>query len=437
MMPILIFERWEEGFVTRASLSNATLKTGATSEARDSYNFQDAQFRSPPLSVKFFFGFLFFMSVLSSNSVTTHAAETVKELTIFIGTYSKDPQGGIYAANFNATSGEITDVKVAAASPNASFLALHPSGKFLYAVNESGEVAGQKSGGISAFAIEEQTEKLVPLNALPVGGGLCHLSLNASGKFLLAAAYGGGFTGVWKLEEDGTIGTRVAFNQHQDDAAREQKRKPHAHQFIVSPDNRFAFAVDLGLNRVLLHRFDAQTGALQNGTPVFLPTAPGAGPRHLSFAPSGRYAYLSNELNSTVQMLRYSEGTFESVQTISTLPAGFTGKNSTAEIAVHPSGSFVYGSNRGRDSIVIYKVAAKSGHLTWQSEAFTEGRNPRYFCFSPDGKFLLAANQSDHSIIVFRVDQNSGELTKVFLLKDVPGEPVCLVFHQASTPAPH
>lgn len=357
-------------------------------------------------------------------------------LPLFIGTYTQDNSQGINLAHFNTETGELKDIAIAAPTANPTFLALHPNGKYLYCVNESGKTANEEIGGISAFAIDDK-KNLTPLNAVAAGGGLCHLSIDATGKYLLAAAYGGGWVEVWALKTNGEIGERTQFLQHPTETdGNEKQKKPHGHQFILSPDNRFSFAVDLGLDKIFMHHFDATTGKFSPTNPAFAAIADGSGPRHLVFNSDATFAYVINELGNTITVFKHRDGALENLQTIATLPENFGGKSYTAEITIHPNGQFLYGSNRGRDSIAIYSIDAATGKLKQIGEALTEGRNPRHFSISPDGKWLLAANQSDHSIIVFRVDQASGMLTKTSLVKNIPGEPVCLLFASGSTPLP-
>jgi len=374
--------------------------------------------------------FFFLMSVFSP-------ATRAEVLPLFIGTYTQDATQGIGLAHFDTQTGELKPITVAAPTPNPTFLALHPEGKFLYAVNEWGSVAGKNIGGISAFAIDEK-QNLKPLNSVSAGGGLCHLSLDAKGKFLLAAAFSGGSVEIWAIKENGEIGERRQFIQHAAEfGADDNLKKPRGHQFILSPDNRFAFAVDLGLDKIFVHYFDVPTGNLSLKVPAFAQVAQvadGAGPRHLAFNADASFVYVINELGNTINVFKHQGGTLENRQTISTLPADFKAESYTAEIAIHPNGKFLYGSNRRRDSLAIYQIDAADGTLKLVGEVMTEGRNPRHFVISPEGKWLLAANQNDHSIIVFRVDENTGLLTKKSLIKDVPGEPVCLLFGKGSTP---
>jgi 6-phosphogluconolactonase len=355
-------------------------------------------------------------------------------LPLLVGSYTKDASQGISLAHFDTQSGELKGFSSAAATASPTFLALHPGGKFLYAVNENGAVAGEKLGGLSAFEIIEN-KILKPLNAVAAGGGLCHLSIDATGHYLLAAAYTGGSFEVWSLKENGEIGARIEFLQHPAEVADGEKpKKPRGHQFTLSPDNRFAFGVDLGLDKVFIYRFDAPTGKLAPMQPAFVETENGAGPRHMVFDKAAKFAYLINEHGNTITVFRYDSGVLGALQTVATLPPEYSAKSYTAEIAIHPNGRFLYGSNRGRDSIVVFEIDAATGKIRQIGEAFTEGRFPRHFTFSPDGNWLLVANQNDSSITVFRVDSQSGQLEKTSFVTGAPHAPVCLLFLPQSTP---
>lgn len=356
-------------------------------------------------------------------------------LPLYIGNYTQNKTQGINLAYFNTKTGKLKNMSIAAPTASPTFLALHPNEKYLYAVNENGSVSGQNIGGISAFEIEKGN-RLKPLNAVAAGGGLCHLCIDATGKYLLATAYSGGSTEVWSLKPNGEIGERLQFILNPPETGDNGQRKvSHGHQIVLSPDNRFAFAVDLGLDKVFIFRFNARTGMLTPATIPYVRLDSGAGPRHLAFSPDTKFAYVINELGNTLTAFKYHEGKLENLQTVSTLPENFLGENYTAEVEVHPNGRFLYGSNRRRDSIVIHSIEPADGRIKQIGEVFTEGRNPRHFALSPDGRWLLAANQNDSSIIIFKLDPKTGMLTKSSIVKDVPGEPVCLLFAPGKTPA--
>lgn len=350
----------------------------------------------------------------------------VQAWPLYIGTYSQHPQGGIYGARFDPQTGELSRPQTLASTPNPSFLAASPDGRFLFAVNEWGQVAGEDKGGLSAFRLNFATAGLSPLSAIAEGGTLCHLSVDATGKWLLVAAYSAGTASTWPIQADGTIGPRAALVQHAGHGADENRQSgPHAHHIVLSPDNRRAFVADLGLDKVMIYGFNAQTGALVPAAPPFVPLASGAGPRHLALTPSGRFLYVVSELNNTITVFKDAPSAPRQVQVVSTLPADFMGQSFAAEIAVRPDGRFLYVSNRGHNSIALYAIEV-DGQLKPAGFSPT-GRGPRHFTFDPSGRWLLTANQTDRSITVFKVDLQSGALTPQHQLQ-VPDEPTCLLF---------
>jgi 6-phosphogluconolactonase len=312
-----------------------------------------------------------------------------------------------------------------------AFLALHPNKRFLYAVNEVDKFEGQAGGGVSAFAINPASGKLLLLNQESSrGGGPCHLEVDASGKAVLVANYGGGSVAALPIGADGRLGAAAAFVQHAGSSVNPRRQEgPHAHGIYLDAENRYAFVPDLGMDKVLVYRWNAARIELEPNDPPSVAVAPGAGPRHFTFHPGGRFAYVINELLSTVTVLAYDpvRGALKEVQTISTLPDGFTGNSTTAEIEVHPSGRFLYGSNRGHDSLVIYTIDAQTGRLTLAGHEPTRGRTPRNFALDPTGTYLLAANQESNSIAVFGIDAQTGGLQATGQVIEVP-VPVCIVF---------
>ncbi|GAC1670773.1 MAG: hypothetical protein PVS2B2_01580 [Candidatus Acidiferrum sp.] len=282
----------------------------------------------------------------------------------YLGTYTTKTDGkGIYAYRFDGALGQLTAGALAAESIDPSFVAVHPGGKFLYAVNEVGNFGGHPSGAVSAYSIDKGTGKLTLLNQAASGGAdPCYISFDKAGKFVLVANYTGGSIAVFPILADGKLGARSGFVQHTGTGLKKERQDgPHAHWIEASPDNRFVLAVDLGLDEILVYKFDAAKGTLTANDPAYTKMSAGAGPRHLAFAPNGKFAYVTSELNSTVTALSYDaiQGALTPFQAISTLPAGFTGANDTAEIAVHPSGKFLYDSNRGHDSIAIFRIDPK------------------------------------------------------------------------------
>jgi 6-phosphogluconolactonase len=355
---------------------------------------------------------------------------------VFVGTYtSKSASKGIYSLRFDEHSGKLSALAVAAESVDPSFVAVDAGGKYLYAVNEVGNYEGAKSGAVSAFAIDRSSGKLTLLNQVASGGAdPCFVTFDKTGKYLLVANYTGGSVAIFPLGADGKLGAASALEQHQGHGVIEARQEgPHAHWIATSPDNRYALEVDLGLDEVLVDKFDASSGTLTPNDPPFAKVEPGAGPRHLVFSPNSKFIYVTNELGSTVTVFSYdaAAGTLEAKQAIGTLPGDYNGPNDTAEIAIHPSGKFLYVSNRGRDSIAIFAIAPKTGILTSIGDFLTRGKTPRNFVIDPSGHFLLVANQESNDIEVFRIDANSGELEFTGERLEVPA-PVGIAFAGAN-----
>jgi 6-phosphogluconolactonase len=323
-------------------------------------------------------------------------------------------------------TGKLSNPVLAAEAKNPSFIEIHPDGEFLYAVSESGG-----AGSVSAYAIDKDTGNLKFLNQQPSGGaGPCHVSIDNEGKNVLVANYGSGSASVIPIKSNGRLGEPTGFTQHAGSSVNPRRQKgPHAHSINVSPDNRFAFVADLGIDKVMIYRLDAKKGTIEKNSPPFARVKPGAGPRHFAFHPNGKYAYVINELDYTVTAFAYkpASGTLTGIQTITTLPNGFDGSNSCAEVRVHPSGKFLYGSNRGHDSIAVYRINSDKGTLTFVEHEAADIKTPRNFNIDPTGKFCLVANQGSNSIAVFRINQNTGAL-KPTGHKISVGRPVCVRF---------
>jgi 6-phosphogluconolactonase len=356
-----------------------------------------------------------------------------KPYLVYVGTYTtKQSSKGIYAYWFDAGTGKLKAAGLAAESADPSFVALHPSGKYLYAVNEVGEFGGQKSGGVSAFTIDRRNGALKLLNQVATrGGGPCHVSLDKTGKYVLVANYDGGSVASFPVREDGSLGEAAGFVQHTGSGVdKERQEGPHAHWIGTSPDNRFALAADLGLDEVLVYRFDAGKGTFTANDPQFDKANPGAGPRHFAFHPNGKFAYLLTEMESAVTAFSFNAGTgsLSALQTISTLRREYSGSKEAAELVVHPSGKFLYASNRaGVDSVTAFSIDRAKGTLKLIGEFPTMGKTPRNFAIDPTGRFLLAANQESGNIVVFRIDAATGRLTPTGEVVEVPA-PVCIAF---------
>jgi len=356
-----------------------------------------------------------------------------QEYLVYLGTYTRPAASkGIYAYRFQPATGKLTPIGLAGETQNPSFLVPHPNGRFLYAANEREEGDGQgTNNSVSAFAIDQRTGKLTFLNKVSARGGMpCHVTIDKTGKFLLVANYGTGSVATFPIQQDGRLGQAAGFVQHTGSSVDPNRQKgPHAHFISPSPDNRFALTADLGLDQVIEYRFDASKGTLTDG-PAAAKLRPGSGPRHLAFHPTAKYVYVNGEMSSTLSTFSYDAqtGAMKELQTVSTLPSGFSGTSSTAEVQVDRTGRFVYVSNRGHDSIAIFAIDPAKGTVTPTGHASTNGKTPRYFTLDPSGNYLLAANQNSSSVTVFRVDAKTGGLTPTqTTLSDVP-DPVCIVF---------
>jgi 6-phosphogluconolactonase len=372
-----------------------------------------------------------FCSTTAAQKRTPH-----KPYLVYVGTYThKTESKGIYAYLFDPGIGKLSPLGVAAESEDPSFLAVHSSDKYLYAVNEIDHFGAQKSGAVSAFSINSKTGKLTLLNqASTQGAGPCHISLDKTGKFVLVANYDGGSVAVFPISEDGSIAPASAFLQHSGSSVdKERQEGPHAHWIGTSPDNRFALAADLGLDEVLIYRFSAAKGTLAPNAPPFAKLNPGAGPRHVAFHPHGKFAYALAEMGSSVTAFAYqaSNGSLSPLQTVSTLSIlrkDYSGPKEAAEIAVHPGGKLLYASNRaGIDTISAFSIDPIKGTLQLKDEYPTMGKTPRNFAIDPTGKFLLAANQESNNIVILRIDPTTGALRPTGEITEVPA-PVCIVF---------
>ena len=371
---------------------------------------------------------LFILILVLAAAPFVQAARPAKYL-VYVGTYTGHGSQGIYAYTFDSSNGKLTSLGLAAESAQPSFLAASPDHHFLYAVNELDQFQGKPDGAVSAFSIDSITGKLTLLNQVSSrGAGPAFITLDGTGRYILVANYGGGSVAVFARMPDGSIGELTAFVRHTGSSVNPQRQEgPHAHCIAMSPDNRFAVVADLGLDQLLEYPFNEKHGTL--GIARIVNTDPGAGPRHLVFSDSGKFVYVINELFSTVTVYSYdSRDAFTQLrQTISTLPSGFKGTNTDAEIALHPNGRFLYASNRGDDSITVFAVHGRKGTLSLIEAVPTGGKTPRNFAIDPSGQWLLAANQNSNSVVTFQIDRKSGRLTATGESAEV-GSPVMLDF---------
>lgn len=356
------------------------------------------------------------------------------EMLVYFGTYTNGPKSkGIYVSRLNPATGALSAPQLAAEASSPSFLAVHPNGQYIYSVNELNTFEGKPTGGVSAFAIDRSTGLLKLLNQQPsVGAGPAHLVVDREGRNVLVANYGGGSVTVLPLERNGKLKSPSASVQHTGSSVNPQRQKePHAHSINVDAANRFAYVADLGLDKILIYRFDPAKGLLTLNDPPSVGVKPGSGPRHFALHPNGRYAYLINEITCTLTAFTTdsSKGELKEIQTVSTLPASqaMEPRFSGAEVQVHPSGKFVYASNRGHDSIAVFSIDLNTGRLTAVQNQSTLGNTPRGFGIDPDGGYLLAGNQRSDSVVVFRIDQQSGKLTPTGTKIEI-GAPVCVKF---------
>lgn len=357
------------------------------------------------------------------------AADTNEPFHVFIGAYTGARSKGIQHARFDPATGRLSVPELACELTNPTFLAVHPDQRKIYAAGEIFQ--GGKSGVVTALAVDPKSGRLERLNQQPSeGSGPCHASVDHSGRNLLVANYGSGSVACLPIDSDGRLGAATVMIQHAGSSVNPQRQKePHAHWIEADPANRFVLACDLGLDKVLVYQFDSRRGTLAPSTPPHAATKPGAGPRHLAFHQGGRFAYVINELDSTVAAYTWDgkTGGLSELQRLSTLPAGFTNSSSCAEIAVHPSGRFLYGSNRGHDSIAVFAIDESTGRLSPLQHESTQGKTPRFFAIDPTGRWLLACNQGSDSIVLLRIDPQTGRLTPSGQKIDVVS-PVSLVF---------
>ncbi len=372
------------------------------------------------------------LAAASAIALASGAQAPAAGRIVYIGTYTGQNTNskGIYAFRFDDKSGSLTPIGLQAETPSPSFLTFGKGGRVLYAVNELSNFNGETSGSVTSFAVDAASGALRRLNVESSrGADPCFLQCDATGRSLAIANYTGGTLGIFPVESDGRLGPAATVTGGRGsgpNAARQ--RGPHAHQVVFDPSNRYLLEVDLGIDQVLVYRFDQATGRVTPNDPPSVHLAPGSGPRHLVFAPDGQHVFVIAEMASTITTLSWdgTKGVLRPSGTVSTLPAGYKGQSSTAEIAIHPNGRFLYGSNRGHDSIAVFHVDA-AGTLTLVEHEPTRGRTPRHFTLDPTGRWLIAANQDSGTLAVFAVDQKTGALTPSGPLAEVPS-PVCVLF---------
>lgn len=359
------------------------------------------------------------------SAMVTVACLQAETTRVYFGT---DGDGGISTSTLDLSTGKLSEPVLAAATKGAGFLAIHPNRRFLYSTG-----SGSDGEGVNAFAIDTTTGKLTHLNHQSSGGaGPTHLVVDRAGKNVLVANYSGGSSACLPIKPDGSLQARSAFIQHQGASVNPRRQQgPHAHGIYADPANRFVLVPDLGLDKVMIFRLDADKGALSANAPGFAAVAPGAGPRHLAFSPSGKFVYVINEMLCTMTAFSYDEkaGSMSELQTLSTLPAGVSVAESysTAEVFCHPNGKFLYGSNRGHDTIVVFSIDEASGRLSLVEHEPSLAKIPRGFGIDPSGRYLIAGGQNSNDAHVFRIDASTGKLEPTGSSVKLPS-PICVEF---------
>lgn len=364
------------------------------------------------------------------------------EMLVYVGTYTEpirfgtgkilEGKGeGIYVYRMDPDTGALDFDSKTTGVVNPSYLAIHPTQRFLYAVNELKTFEDKPTGTVSAFAVDAKSGRLEFLNRqLTHGADPCHVTVDAKGRHVFVANFMSGSVCVLPVQRDGSLGEASDFIQHLGSSVDPVRQKgPHAHSVTLDWANRFAFVPDLGLDKLLVYTVDRTRGMLEPHAVAWIKVKPGAGPRHVALHPGGKFAFLINELDSTLAVLSFDgrNGAFKELQVVPTLPAGFQGESTCADVQVAPSGRFVYASNRGHDSLVIYKFDRRTGKLAYVGHQSTQGRTPRQFEIDPTGRFLLVGNQDTDTIVPFRIDLKTGALAPTGQVLQVP-TPVCVKF---------
>jgi 6-phosphogluconolactonase len=352
---------------------------------------------------------------------------------LYVGTYTQPQSGakGIYAFKFDAKTGKLAELGLMAETPNPTFLAVHPSGKYLYAINEINSYQGKRAGSVTAYALDRTSGKLTQLNQVSsVGPGPCHLIVDATGKTLLVANYAGGSFASFPIMPDGKLGEAASFIQDEGSSVNKSRQsEPHGHSVNLPKNNKFMLGADLGTDKVMVFKLDAANGKIAPADPPSASVKPGSGPRHLVIAPDQKHVYVVNEMGSAVTTFEYDANTaaMKEIDMASTLPADFKGQSTCAEIAIDARGRFVYASNRGHNSIAVFAADAKTGKLTLIQNQSSGGAIPRSFTLDPSGDWLIAGNQNTNNIAILKVDRKTGKLTDTGDKLDL-GAPVTFVF---------
>jgi 6-phosphogluconolactonase len=384
-----------------------------------------------------------FIAALATSFVLSPLAlSAAPDQLVYIGTYTNAKNAaveskGIYVFGLDSKTGKLNPMGLAGEVTSPSFLAISPSKKYLYCVSEApgkAEPGKPANGGVSSFSIDQKSGKLTLLNkSSSEGKGPCHVSVDATGKVLLVANYGSGHVASLPIKADGSLAEAASAIQHEGPSGANERRQkgPHAHSINVDPGNQYAFAADLGCDKVFIYKLDPEKGTLTPNDPPSAAVPPGGGPRHFAFHPSGKFAYTNNELTCTVTAFTYdaAKGELKEIATVSTLPLGESVQQgySTAETQVHPNGKFAYVSNRGHDTIAVYAIDEATGALTLVENPPALVKIPRNFGIDPTGKWLITAGQNSSTLAVFAIDPDTGKLKPTGDTHEV-GSPVCVKF---------
>ena len=375
---------------------------------------------------------------LTSMTLTAEAAKPAPKapsgkLLVYFSSYTTGKTKGIYVYSMNPKTGHLTAESVGPDVENPSFVTIDPSHKYLYAVNEVGNFEGKVSGAVSAYKIDQKTGALTFINQKPsFGADPCHLTMDPTGKCVIAANYTSGSTVVLPVNADGSLGDPGCVVQHTGESVDKARQEgPHAHCAVIDPSGKFVIVCDLGADKIIPYRITADSANIDDAGLAPTTAVPGSGPRHIAFHPGGKIAYVINEMKSTVTAFHYDASTaaLKAFQTISTLPADFKGSNTTAEVRVSPDAKFVYGSNRGHDSLAIFAVSPANGTLKLVGHQSTGGKVPRCFALDPSGTFVIAANQGSDNVVVFKRNKKTGALKATGQVLNI-SKPVCVEFLQ-------
>lgn len=379
-----------------------------------------------------YFRFLALSFLIFACSVSEEKKEHAgpDDYYIFVGTYTSGESEGIYVYRMDMETGKLIYVGKATGIPNPSFLTLSNDNNYLYAVSETENFEGETGGSVWAYSIDPETASLNYLNKQPTfGAAPCHVSIDHSGRWLLTANYLGGNVTVNPINEDGTIGSATETKEHEGSSVHSRQKAPHAHCILPDPGNKFIFAADLGIDKLVGYSFNSEQGKLLKDDDATTTIESGAGPRHFKFHPNGRLLFLIRELDSSISSFSYNPetGKMTEVQTVPTLPEDFSGENTCADIHLHPNGRFVYGSNRGHNSIVVHRVDPETGEMDYVGHVGSGGKRPRNFGIDPTGRYMLVANQDSDNIVTFQINPETGLPEETGNIIEVP-TPVCILF---------